>query len=55
MKIEKQTKKKLKIELTDTKKWLRMSLVFGLVYFWMTLILRTMLMCKARQFGIEFI
>jgi hypothetical protein len=55
MKIEKQKKKKLKIELTNTKKWLRMFLVFGLICFGMTLVLGTMLMCKEHQFGMDFI
>lgn len=48
LKIEKQKRKnmKLKIELTNTRKWLKMSLVFGFVCFGICLVLGTLIMCN---------
>jgi hypothetical protein len=48
MKIEKQKKKKnkLKIDLSRTRKWLIMALIFGFVCFGIVLVLGTMLVCK---------
>jgi hypothetical protein len=49
VKIEKQKKKikKLKMELENTRKLLRMSMFFGLMCFGMLLVLGTVLMCKS--------
>jgi len=48
LKIEKQSKKikKLKIELSRTRKWLLMALIFGFVCFGIGLVLGTILVCK---------
>ena len=48
LKIEKQKKKKnkLKSDLSRTRKWLIMTLIFGFVCFGIVLVLGTMLVCK---------
>jgi hypothetical protein len=48
LKIEKQSKKikKLKTELSRTRKWLLMALIFGFVCFGIGLVLGTILVCK---------
>jgi uncharacterized membrane protein YjjP (DUF1212 family) len=48
LKIEKQGKKikKLKIELSRTRKWLLMALIFGFLCFGIGLVLGTILVCK---------
>jgi len=56
LKIEKQSKKikKLKIELSRTRKWLLMALIIGFVCFRIGLVLGTILVCKTTSILSEF-